>query len=90
MTNEPLVTHAQTEMRVVENPDLAATQQQPSDQQQQAADEVFSREQQHAVAALLALQMGVGLLHNCALEASRPEAQPQPPPRKERPEDEES
>lgn len=90
MTNEPLVAPAQIEIRVVEAPEQAVTQEQPTPQQQQVADEVFSREQQQAIAALLALQMGAGLLHNCALEMSRADAE-QPPPRpKPRPQDEES
>jgi hypothetical protein len=91
MTDEPLIAPAQTEIRVVEAPQQqAATQEQPSAQQQQTADEVFSREQQQAVAALLALQVGAGLLHNCALEMSRPDAETPRPRPKQRPEDEEN
>ena len=90
MINEPLVAPAQTEIRIVETIDNSATREQPSAEQQQTADHVFSREQEQVVAALLAAQMGLGLLHNCALEASRPAAEPRPLPRpKDRPEDEE-
>src|SRR5262249_59219393 len=83
MNNEPLIAPSQTEIRVVEAPDKAVTQEQPSEQQQQTADEVFSREQQQAVAALLALQVGAGLLHNCALELSKLDDEtPRPRPKK--------
>jgi len=89
MSDEPLIAPVQTEMRVVETPVQTATHEQPTAQQEQTADEVFSREQQQAIAALLALQMGAGLLHNCALEMSKADALPQQPLPRRRPEEEE-
>src|SRR4051794_1574426 len=72
MTVEPIVAPAQTEAQVIETTDHAAVKEHPTEQQQQVSDGVFSRQQQEAVAALLAMQVAGGLLHNCALEASRP------------------
>jgi hypothetical protein len=91
MNNEPLIAPAQTEIRLVEAPaDHAAQVEQPTQQQQQAVDDVFSRDQEQAVAALLAAQMAIGLLHNCALDAFAPQTQPlQPLPRKRPGEDDE-
>lgn len=89
MTIEPVVLHAQTEMRVVEQPRLGAEQEPPTAEQQRAADAVFSDAQDEAAAALLALQMGVGLAHALAVDAFRKDPEPaRVPPRKKRDEGE--
>jgi hypothetical protein len=89
MNPEHVIVPSQTEVRLVETIDHSATRAEPSAEQQQTADDVFSRDQEQMVAALLAAQVAVGLLHNCAVEAFRPEAEPERPRKKERPEGEE-
>ncbi|MGD9713557.1 MAG: hypothetical protein AB7V46_16045 [Thermomicrobiales bacterium] len=89
MTFEPLSVPVQAEQQLpVHTIDQGATQPAPSEEQQQVSDTVFSREEQEAVAALMAAQMGLGLLHNLALETFSKPAEPEQPRRKKPHEDE--
>jgi hypothetical protein len=83
MNQEPVVAPVVVEQPVEVHHTEGLEQPAPSEQQQQVADDVFSKEQEQAVAALLALQTGMGMLHNLAVDTfGKPAAQPQPiPPR---------
>ena len=89
MAIEPIYFPAQSEMPIVETVEHQSMQPAPTAEQQQIADEVFSREQSELVAALLAAQVGLGLLHNLAVDTFKQPAEQAPPPRKEKAEDEE-
>jgi hypothetical protein len=78
----PIVVQHHTQTEVIRIEEHATEQHAPTVQQERVADDVFSKAQ-HAAAALLAMQTGVGLLHTIALEAApAPEEKPAPPRRK--------
>ena len=68
MNQEPVVAPVVVEQPVEVHHAEGLTQPEPSVQQQQVADDVFTKDQEQAVAALLALQTGMGLLHNLAVD----------------------
>ena len=71
MSHDPLILAVQVEQRI----DHTATEVKrpaPSVEQQQVADEVFSRDQSQAVAAILGVQMGLGLVHHLISETFPP------------------
>jgi len=83
MNQEPIVAPTVIEQTVEVKHTEGIIQPTPSEQQQQVADDVFSKDQEQAVAALLAMQTGLGLLHNLAVDTfGKPAPQPQRlPPR---------
>ncbi len=83
MNQEPVVAPVVVEQPVEVHHTEGLNQPAPSEQQQQVADDVFTRDQEQAVAALLALQTGLGMLHNLAVDTfGKPAAAPQKlPPR---------
>lgn len=86
MSNDPLVYQMQTEMKVIELQQSEPVR--PEATQQVAAAPIdadtggFSRETCEVVSALMAAQMGLGLIHHLAVETfQRAEEQPIPPRR---------
>jgi hypothetical protein len=52
----------------------------PTAEQECIADQVFSPEQQHLAAAIMAMQLGVGLVHTLAAEADEALSDDEEPP----------
>ena len=74
MSPEPLILAVQAEQRI-EHVTLAVERPAPSAEQQQLADEVFSREQSQAVAAILGLQTGLAIVQHLVAETVAPTAE---------------
>ncbi len=78
MVPDPLIAVAEVQP-AVHTTDEGANLPAPTIHQEHVADDVFSPEQQHMVAAFLAVQTGLGLLHHIVAEAT-------PSPKEEMPE----
>ena len=81
MSHDPLILVVQTEQRI-EHVTLAVERPAPSVEQQQLADEVFSREQSQAVAAILAVQTGLVIAQHLVAETIGQPAEVEVPRRK--------
>ena len=73
MSHDPLVFATQAEPRI-DYATTAVERPAPSVEQQQVADEVFSREQSQAVAAILGVQTGLLLVQHLVAETFPPTA----------------
>ena len=82
MSHDPLVLAVQAEQRI-EHATTELQRPAPSVEQQQIADEVFSREQSQAVAAILGVQTGLAIVQHLVAETfgAKP-AEPEKPRRK--------
>jgi hypothetical protein len=83
MIPEPIVAPTHPAEPAVQPTTQGVEQPAPSAQQQRVADDVFTEEQGKVVAGLLAIQTGLGLLHNLAVDAKeQAKVDNAPPPRK--------
>ena len=90
MIPEPIVAPAHPVEPVVQATTDGANQPAPSDQQQRLADDVFTEQQEQVVAALLAAQTGLGVLHHLTVETlQRSDERTLPPRSLPRPDEEE-
>jgi hypothetical protein len=81
MIVEPIVTPAHQAEPPVQHTTEGLTQPEPSAQKQRLADDVFTDEQGQVVAALLAAQTGLGVLHHLTVETFQRSQERTLPPR---------
>jgi hypothetical protein len=82
MIPEPIVAPAHPVEPTVQPTTQGAEQPTPTAQQQRVADDVFTEEQGKVVAGLMAIQTGLTVLHNLAVDAKEQAKVDAMPPRK--------
>lgn len=82
MSEEQVVLPQQVEPCIQHQHELAVERPAPSTEQEQVADGLFTKEQEKALASLMMVQTGLGLMAHLAREAFPPEEEEEEKPRK--------